>query len=115
MHLASDINEAKRSWKKQIDNIQWGYVNQWRNVYFPAILPRFLIVAKNAWAMMWRILIAIEVLFGSISGGYGLGSWMMETKVDYALTETWSILIVIIIAGITINKIFDTIIKRIDW
>lgn len=115
IHLSADVHEAKTRWQKQAHNLKWNYFTQWYKIYMPAMLPRFLIICKITWAMMWRVLIAVEVLFGSISGHYGLGSWMMETKIDYLVEETWSILIVILVFGVAVNKFFDWARSKIDW
>lgn len=114
-HLAAEITEAQHRWGPHADNLQWGFMQQFFRIYLPALLPGLLLVAKNGWSMMWRTLIAMEILFGSMSGGYGLGSLMVETKTEFRVLEMWSILIVILVLGISINKMFDVIRKRVDW
>lgn len=114
-HLAADIQRCKTQWHEQARNLDWSYRQQFLKIYVPALAPGFFLIAKNAWSMMWRTLIAIEILFGAMSGSWGLGSFMNETRQQLLAEETWSTMIVILILGITVNKIFDLLRLRLDW
>jgi NitT/TauT family transport system permease protein len=114
-HLSADIQRCQIAWQAQAKNLQWSHRQQFVQIYVPALAPGFFLIAKNGWSMMWRTLIAIEILFGAMSGSYGLGSFMNETRQQLLAEETWSIMIVILIFGIAVNKIFDILRQRIDW
>jgi NitT/TauT family transport system permease protein len=115
IHLIAEINKIKQKWYKHAKNLQWKFLKQFTIIYLPAMLPIFLVICKNSWSMMWRTLVAIELLLGGMGGNFGLATFMMENKVQYQMTETWSVFLVILLLGIIINKFFDYIIKKIDW
>jgi len=114
-HLASDIQRLETCWQGQANNLGWGVPKQFILIYAPALAPALALIAKNAWSMMWRTLIAIEILFGAMGGSYGLGSFMNETRQQLLATETWSTMIVILVFGVGMHWFFETLCRRLDW
>jgi NitT/TauT family transport system permease protein len=96
-HLAADIARCQDHWQTQAANLDWRLTRQFFYIYVPALAPSFGLIAKNSWSMMWRTLIALEILFGAMGGSYGLGSFMNETRQQLLATETWSTMIVILV------------------
>lgn len=114
-HLASDIQRLESCWKGQARNLGWPVAKQFILIYVPALAPALALIAKNSWSMMWRTLIAIEILFGAMSGSYGLGSFMNETRQQLLATETWSTMIVILVFGVAMHWFFENLCRRLDW
>jgi NitT/TauT family transport system permease protein len=115
LHASGHLKSAKSKWDKHADNLGWSDIKRFSHIYMPALLPDILVISQNSWAMMWKTLIAIELLFGNIGGTYGLGSYMMEMKTRYQTADIWAVLLVIMLTGISVHHCFKMVISRIDW
>ena len=78
-------------------------------------MPEIISVLKNSWGASWRILIAIEMVFGALGGRFGLGALMSEQKVVYNTLEVWAILITLLFIGIIVSQGFNYARSKYSW
>lgn len=88
-------------------------VTGWRRIVhitLPAILPHVLSGLRTGWARAWRALISVEMIFGAIGGGGGIGWFIFKNRAFGDVRGMFAGLIVVIIAGLAVEKgVFDTI------
>lgn len=82
----------------------------YRYVIFPACLPSFVSGLKQSWSFAWRALMAGEIVTTSF---VGLGQILeIAQSVNYDIDEVTLIMVVIVIVGILIDKLFFTTIEN---
>jgi NitT/TauT family transport system permease protein len=81
-------------------------------VYIPASISNIIGIASISWANSWRILISLEVVFGSIGGYFGLGSYIIDVKSKLDIDQMYAILFVIALTGVIINSALNNLSKR---
>jgi NitT/TauT family transport system permease protein len=83
------------------------------HVLMPAALPAILAGMKIGWAFAWRTLIAAELVFGTSSGGGGLGWFIYENKNVLDIPAVFAGLFSVIIIGLLVeNLIFRSVEAR---
>ncbi|MDR1489651.1 MAG: ABC transporter permease subunit [Desulfovibrio sp.] len=75
-------------------------------ILVPAAFPHILTGLKIGWAFSWRTLIAAELVFGTSSGGGGIGWFIFEKKNQLEIAELFSGLMAIIIIGVLVENFF---------
>jgi NitT/TauT family transport system permease protein len=87
-----------------------GFVSR---ILIPAAFPNILAGLKIGWAFAWRTLIAAELVFGTSSGGGGLGWFIYENKNVLDIPAVFAGLFTVIIIGLLVeNLIFRTVEHR---
>jgi NitT/TauT family transport system permease protein len=87
-----------------------GFVSR---ILIPAAFPNILAGLKIGWAFAWRTLIAAELVFGTSSGGGGLGWFIYENKNVLDIPAVFAGLFSVIIIGLLVeNLIFRTVEQR---
>lgn len=87
-----------------------GYITR---ILVPAAFPSILTGLKVGWAFAWRTLIAAELVFGSTSGGGGLGWYIYAKKNELLIPNVFAGLLTIIFFGLLVeNLVFKTIESR---
>ena len=82
-------------------------------ILIPGAFPSILTGLKIGWAFAWRTLIAAELVFGSSSGGGGLGWFIFESKNALMISNVFAGLLTVIIFGLFVeNVIFRSIETR---
>lgn len=76
------------------------------------MLVDIISVCKNTWALGWRSLLAIEITFGNLGSGKGLGVTMVMDRTTFNSVDLWASLLVVIIIGSTILLFFDYLVER---
>lgn len=112
LQLLYAIENVNRRWHKHVVNLQWGSIKALRLVYFPAAISNIISIASISWAQSWRVLISLEVVFGSIGGYFGLGSFIMDTKSKLDVDQMYAVLFVIAVTGVAINSLLNFLAKR---
>ncbi len=107
IHVADSV---KQQWQPHCRNLNLSSMQSYRSVYLPAMSVDFLSAAKNAWALGWRTLLAVEVTFGNFGSGQGLGVSMMMDRAMFKSVDLWATLVVIVIIGSSILWLFDRLI-----
>jgi len=106
------IENVNSRWQKHVKNLRWGTIKSLRLVYLPATISNIISIASISWANSWRVLISLEVVFGSIGGYFGLGSFIMDTKSKLDVDQMYAVLFVIAITGVLINSLLTYISKK---
>jgi NitT/TauT family transport system permease protein len=109
------LEQVINKWGPHVKNLKIKNFSKFINVITPAMLPYFLVSAKNSWILCWRTLLAIEVMFGNLSSGAGIGVMMNMDRVDFRSADIWGMIILIAIVGYFISCIFEILINKIVW
>lgn len=109
------VEKNLQQWGKHVSNIDLEPSRAFFLVYLPAMIPDLLVTARTSWAMAWRALLAVEVMFGNLGTGKGIGVLMMENRTMINTAEIWGTLLFIIVIGIAVSKIFDWIENSLPW
>ena len=80
-------------------------LHTWIKVIIPASLPFIISGMKQGWAFAWRSLMAAEI-YVTILTGFGLGHLLHYGRELHAMDEVMGIMIVIVIIGLIIDKVF---------
>ncbi len=79
-------------------------------ILVPAAFPAILTGLKIGWAFAWRTLIAAELVFGSNSGGGGLGWYIFENRNELEIPSVFAGLLTVILIGLLVEGVvFRTI------
>ena len=109
------MEQVHTKWSSQCENLKLPMTTRFFQVYFPAMLPYLLNIAKNAWVLCWRTLLALEVAVGSFGTGKGIGIMMVMDKVTFNISDLYGMLVLIALIGYVIGNIFDKAINKIKW
>ena len=109
------LDIARQSWHRQVLNLKFNTVKSLRHVYIPAVLPGFLAISKTYMMQIWRVIFAIEVIFGALGGHTGLGMLMFDYKGRFDHLETYASLLAIVLTGLLINWIFAGLQRYTKW
>lgn len=80
-------------------------LHTWFKVILPAAMPFIVGGMKQGWAFAWRSLLAAEI-YVTILTGFGLGNLLHYSRELHAMDAVVAIMFVIILVGLTFNKIF---------
>ena len=112
LNLIVALEESISKWSKHCINLKLSLISSVIRVYLPSIRALFLANFQTCWNMSWRILVGIEVVFGTVGNHWGMGTYMTDAK-DLMDTNTmYAMFFVIICIGVFTNNIFETILKR---
>jgi len=79
-------------------------------ILVPAAFPAILTGLKIGWAFAWRTLIAAELVFGSNSGGGGLGWYIFQNRNELEIPSVFAGLLAVILIGLLVEGVvFRTI------
>jgi len=109
------IDVARQGWSKQVFNLKFNTIKSLRHVYIPAVLPGFLAISKTYMMQIWRVIFAIEVIFGALGGHTGLGMLMFDYKGRFDHLETYASLLAIMLTGLLINWVFSLLQRYTKW
>lgn len=109
------IEQARNKWSPHCKNLKLSISTQFTKVYIPAILPYLLNISKNSWILCWRTLLALEVTFGNLGSGAGIGVIITMDRVNFQTADIYAMILVIGFIGYTISWFFDKSIEKIRW
>jgi len=109
------IETVNEQWGKHVQNLQWSGTKALTKVYIPAAISNLIGIASTSWANSWRILISLEVVFGSIGGYFGLGSYIIDVKSKLDIDQMYAILFVIALTGVIINGLLNNLKKKYSY
>ena len=82
-------------------------------ILVPAALPSIMTGMKVGWAFAWRTLIGAELVFGTSSGGGGLGWYIFENSQNIETAGVFAGLFAVILIGISVeNLVFRNVEQR---
>ena len=67
---------------------------------------------KTSFNLSWRIMIAMEVIFGTIGKHFGGGTFMSDAKDLLDVNKMYAVFFTIIILGVIINWLIDIVAKE---
>ena len=109
------IETVHEQWGKHVQNLKWSITKALFKVYIPAAIGNLIGIASTSWANSWRILISLEVVFGSIGGYFGLGSYIIDVKSKLDIDQMYAILFVIALTGVIINSLLNSLKKKYSY
>jgi len=115
LQILRAIESVHEQWEKHVRNLQWSGSKALLKVYMPAAIGNLIGIASTSWANSWRILISLEVVFGSIGGYFGLGSYIIDVKSKLDIDQMYAILFVIALTGVTINSLLNSLKKKYSY
>jgi len=109
LNMIVSLEQSMITWSKHCKNLRLGVVGSISKVYLPSLQPLLIANFKTCWNLSWRILIGIEVVFGTIGNHWGIGTYMTDAKDIMETTTMYAVFMVVIIIGITTNELFNLI------
>jgi NitT/TauT family transport system permease protein len=107
------FDKIKEDWQKHIINLQWNALESLRHVYIPASYKVLLYTCNMNWTYMWRVLISLEIAFGSIGGYFGMGTYIINVKNTMDIDKMYAVFFIIAITGMLVNSLFENAINRV--
>lgn len=107
LNLMSTLEESMHKWEKHCKNLRIGITQSILKVYLPSLKPVVSANLKTSWNLSWRILIAIEVVFGTIGNHWGIGTYMTDAKDVMEVNTMYAVFFFIMIIGIIVNEILE--------
>lgn len=111
----NNIDQARNRWQPQVRNLGLGHVDSLIYVYVPALAGSSLASLQISWSLAWRAQIALEIMFGAISTFNSIGSMMMDERANMDTPMVWSYMLVIMIIGIMMDRMFAAAKSRVTW
>lgn len=100
------------TWRMVGRNYGLGQIAYIRSILIPGAFPSILTGLKIGWAFAWRTLIAAELVFGSSSGGGGLGWYIFENKNALEIPSVFAGLLTVIVLGLVVENVLFRTIER---
>jgi ABC-type nitrate/sulfonate/bicarbonate transport system permease component len=100
------------TWSRQIRDLR---LTPWQaviKVYVPSMLPGLVSLSKTYFMFLWRILFAVEIVFGTVGGHIGIGTLMYDFKGRFDHLEVYACLLMIMILGGIMSWSFSRLIPR---
>ena len=102
------LREGARSVDKQLMNVARVYkvsqLDTFTKVYMPQLYPYLLVAARNGLALIWKIVLVVELLGRSDGVGFQLGTFFQFFDIEGILAYTFAFIFVILL--------FETLIMR---
>jgi len=112
LNMISVLEQSLKQWAKHCLNLRLGLINSVTQVYLPSLKPIFVANLKTCWNLSWRILIAVEVVFGTIGQHWGIGTYMTDAKDVMETSMMYAVFMVVILIGIVTNELFNLVTKE---
>lgn len=109
------LEQVSNRWQPHVKNLKISKLVELFYVVFPAMMPAFIICAKNSWTLCWRTLLAVEVIFGNLASGFGIGVMMTMDRVNFRVADIWGMIIFIAFISYVISWAFDKLLTKIKW
>ena len=109
LNTHAGFRSVSPTWRMVGRNYGLGQIAYVRSILIPGAFPSILTGLKIGWAFAWRTLIAAELVFGSSSGGGGLGWYIFEKKNALEIPSVFAGLLTVILLGLLVeNLVFRT-------
>jgi NitT/TauT family transport system permease protein len=93
------VEVSHATWQRQIRELNLTSWQAVREVYVPSMLPGLISLSKTYFMFLWRILFAVEIVFGTIGGAIGIGTLMYDFKGRFDHLEVYACMLMIMILG----------------
>ena len=71
------------------------------------MMPGLISLAKTYFMFLWRILFAVEIVFGTVGGAVGIGTLMYDFKGRFDHLEVYACMLMIMILGGSMSLLFS--------
>mgnify|MGYP003127328730 FL=1 len=112
LNLINAIEISYDKWHKHCRNLNLNVFQSMYIVYFPSMKKMMLSMFKTSFNLSWRIMIAMEVIFGTIGKHFGIGTFMSDAKDLMDVNKMYAVFFTIIILGVIINWLIDIVAKE---
>jgi NitT/TauT family transport system permease protein len=112
LNLINVIEIAHERWNKHCRNLNLNIFKSICLVYLPSMKKIILSMFKTSFNLSWRIMIAMEILFGAVGKHLGIGTYMNDARELLDVDKMYAIFFIIIISGVFINWLIDILTKN---
>ncbi len=112
LNMIVSLEQSMIKWSKHCSNLRLGVIDSIVKVYLPSLQPLLVANFKTCWNLSWRILIGIEVVFGTIGNHWGIGTYMTDAKDIMETTTMYAVFMIVIMIGIATNEFFNLITRE---
>lgn len=112
LNMIAVLEHSISQWSKHCVNLKLSVLDSVTKVYLPSLKPLLIANVKTCWNFSWRILIGIEVVFGTIGQHWGIGTYMTDAKDVMETSTMYAVFFIIILIGIVVNELFDKTLKE---
>ena len=113
LNMIAVLEQSIKQWSKHCINLRLSVLDSINKVYLPSLKSLLLANFKTCWNLSWRILIGIEVVFGTIGKHWGIGTYMTDAKDIMETNTMYAVFMIVIIIGILTNELFNLMTKSI--
>ena len=110
------IREGARSVDKDLMNVSSVYkvskIDTVTKVYMPQLYPYLLVAARNGLALIWKIVLVVELLGRSDGVGFQLGTYFQFFDIEGILAYTFAFIFVILIFEAAIMRPLEKYLSR---
>ena len=106
------VEFQEKKWGKHVENLRMPLIQSVYQVYLPSIQEVLTSSLLSAWNLAWRIIVAIEVVYGAIGKHWGVGTYMIHAKDAMERDEMYAILLLIICISVLFHKIILMALKK---
>lgn len=115
VNLEGGMDETPSIWLNLGRNNSLGPVEMFFQILLPGAYPYLLAGLKIGWARSWRAVISAEMIFGTISGGGGLGWYIFNKRIFMDSAGMFAGILILMVLGITVDfLIFAPLEERIS-
>ena len=100
------VEISHTTWRRQIQELQLTTWQAIHHVYLPSMMPGLVSLAKTYFMFLWRILFAVEIVFGTVGGAVGIGTLMYDFKGRFDHLEVYACMLMIMILGGLMSLLF---------
>lgn len=115
VNLEGGIDETPDIWLNLGRNNTLSSREMFFQILLPGAYPYLLAGLKIGWARAWRAVISAEMIFGTISGGGGLGWYIFNKRIFMDSPGMFAGIIILMILGLLVDQlVFAPLELRID-
>jgi len=115
VNLESGMDETPVIWLNLGRNNNLNSREMFFQILLPGAYPYLLAGLKIGWARAWRAVISAEMIFGTISGGGGLGWYIFNKRIFMDSPGMFAGIFILMILGILVDQfVFSPLEYRID-
>jgi len=105
VNLESGMDETPEIWLNLGRNNNLGSREMFLQILLPGAYPYLLAGLKIGWARAWRAVISAEMIFGTISGGGGLGWYIFNKRIFMDSAGMFAGILILMVLGIVVDQL----------
>lgn len=112
VNLESGIDETPDLWLNLGRNNHLNSKEMFFEILLPGAYPYLLAGLKIGWARAWRAVISAEMIFGTISGGGGLGWYIFNKRIFMDSAGMFAGIFILMILGLVVDQLVFAPLER---